>query len=233
MTYASLSSLGADCPPDCYSSYWRLWQSTDDVYVIRLHVSGVPEIASSSAALLWAKAVGQKQRQKDLNVNGVAIESRGAGNWVIEVVLTSSSDGSVSYQLGWRYDDDTLGRHIEEHPDIVAEWPNASVGPAQWLELEGPASALSFWLSSPVLWAHYLSSPGGFGGPSASYGSGMGAWKGSAAARQVQLQPQPVVPVGKKPPAGEKSPKLSTAVVAAAGILILWLAIGSGRKATT
>ncbi len=236
MTYALLSPLGGDCPPDCYSSYWRLWQSYEDVYVLRLAVSGVPAIGSSSAALLWAKAVGQLQRQKELNVSGVCVEDRGGGYWTVEVVLTSATSGTVSYHgfgpVGWSYNEETLGARIADHPAIAAEWPEAKVAPVQWLELDGPPNAVSFWRAAPVLWAHYLSSPGGFGGPSAAYGRGEGAWRGTAASRQLQLQPKAVVPVGKKPNGGIGPPSASTVVAAGAAAAILWLALGSSRKAT-
>jgi len=233
VTYAPTSALSGDCPPDCYSPYWRLWQSHDDVYVLRLRASGVPSIPSSSAALLWAKAAGQLQRQEDLNVSGVCIESLGGGNWIIEVVLTSATSGTVSYHLGWKYNDDTLGQRIADHPDITAEWPNVKVAPAQWLELDGPGSDLSYWRAAPVLWAHYLSSPAGYGGPSLAYGRGEGAWKGTAASRQVQLQPQPLLPVGKNNGGGAPLPSLATFAAAAAAAVVLWLAFGTSTGKVT
>lgn len=234
VTYAPLRALAGDCPPTCYSPYWRLWQSYDDVYVLRLRVSGVPAISSSSAALLWGKAAGQLQRQEDLNVSGVCLEDLGGGNWIIEVVLTSATGGTVSYHLGWKYNDDTLGERLAAHPAIKAEWPDVAVAPAQWLELEGPGSDLSYWRAAPVLWAHYLTSPDGYGGPSTAYGRGEGAWKGSAASRQVQLQPQPLLPVGHKNGDGAAPLAPTTTIaVAAAAAMVLWLAFGSSsRKAT-
>jgi hypothetical protein len=233
MTYAPFGALGADCPPDCYSPYWQLWQSTDDVYVLRLRVSGAVEMSSSSAALLWAKAAGQLQRQTDLSVSGVAIEDLGGGNWLIEVVFTSATSGSVTYQLGWKHNVDTLGSKIAAHPDVVAEWPGVRVAPVEWLELDGPPSAVSYWRAAPILWSHSLPSPGGFGGPTMSFGRGEGAWVGSAANRLRQLQPQPVLPVGKKTDSDLGTVTASSLVALGIGALILWLALGSSRKATS
>jgi len=233
VTYAPLTGGLGGCPPDCYSPYWRLWQSTDDVYVMRLAVSGVKAIASSSAALLWVKAVGQLQRQNGLNINGITLEYVSGDSWILEVVFTSATTGSVTYEYGFRYDDDKLAEKIATHPAIRAEWPNAQVAPAQWLELSEPPSAVSYWRAAPVLWAHQLSSPGGLGGPSAAFGRGEGVWRGTAAARQTQIQPTTIPPVGGKN--GKAPAPLSTqslAMIGAAG-LVLWFALGGSRRKAT
>lgn len=202
MTYAAVAnpyaqSLGQTECTDCYENYLGLWQDSDDVYVFRMHLTGIaPPIETAAQALKFVKAFGQVHRQKDMDVNGVAVEDKGNGNYTIEVVYTTTDSGPTGCRFGVCWTEGTLAEKIIEQPELKAEWPSIGVTGGYRRELVKPLAAVDFWRSSPVLWSHVFESAGGFGGPTQSYGSQQGAWTGSASHRQARFVPPDIPPVG-------------------------------------
>lgn len=202
------------CPPACYCDFYGLYYARDEVYVFRAVVRLGQPIDKASKALLFGRALGEAFVPA-LDVRGVALSDLGDGSWQVEIVYTAPIPGAPLLQKN----DAGLREAIETSSPLRAEFPGLQVVSGKRLQLLAP-EAIAFWLSAPVLWSSQSDEP------TQAFARGEGVWLGTAAQRQVQLQPQKPVPVG---PAGGGGVggQLSTKTVVGVIVIgaVLWAAL--------
>lgn len=205
------------CPPECYCDFYGAYYATDEVYVFRAVVQLPTPLDTTSKAMLFARAFGEGTLAVNpLDVRGVAIADLGGGRFQVDIVYTTDDAGVPLAQKS----DASLTQAINDAPPLRDEFPGMVVESGRRLELLSP-SAVAYWLSVPIVWSAEH-------GPTQAYGQGQNVWLGTAAQRQVKLEPKDPTPVGQKPPPGKPpgSGKIdTTAVLGAAAIAaVLWLA---------
>ncbi len=147
------------------SSWWGLVSTTDEVYLFRALLKGLP-ITTPIDALLFVRVVGERFNAFfPMDVRGVALGKVTGNDYVIDVVMTSPQSGvapltpsAVSVQAA-----------ILADSDINRIYPALQVVDPEILELTGPKDAVDHWRAQPVLWDHSLEGARGHGGPTDTF----------------------------------------------------------------
>ena len=197
----------------------------DEIYVLRMTVTGCPLRTASDLKLL-ARAAGQAQNM-DLDVRAVGAKERPeAGAWNIDIVFGSVGGKRVVTPF-LSTDADAMAKSIAADPQIQLNFPKFSIVAAQFGALVGPADAIDTWRSQPTLWDHALTGPSGRGGPTATFATpaDLSFFKGEAddgrKATPWRASDPPIAPPG--PNGGEDKPPSSddTAWYVLGGVVLL------------
>lgn len=145
------------------ADWWGLSTQTDEVYLLRMRVQGMPhgDFVEIDRVTPWARAVGQSAAKVpwNLDVRGLAVVRDGE-DWTVDVVLTATDKWVTLVGPSasvWAQD------AIER---LKPEFPGLKLRDAALLQLTGPAEAVVNWRSQPVMWDHLLGA--GEGGPTGS-----------------------------------------------------------------
>ena len=204
------------CPPECYCDFYGAYYASDEVYVFRTVVQLPAALDTTSKAMLFARAFGEATLSVNpLDVRGVALSDLGGGRYQVDIVYTTEDAGVPLAQKG----DASLTKAISEATPLRDEFPGMVVESGRRLLLLDDG-ATAYWLSVPVVWSASH-------GATQAYGQGQNVWIGTAAQRQVKLEPKDPTPIGVNPP---KTPPAAggmntTTIIGAAAIAaVLWLA---------
>ena len=149
----------------------------NEIYVVRLKCTGLP-LADGGALLLFVRALGVNQTL-GFDIRGAAAwQDPGAPStsWWIDIVCTVSGwEGNPIPFLG--NDAASIAAKIQNDPTLRQSFPSLQIDQSAslWGELTGPAQAIDFWKSQPLLWDHNLPGPkcvavvGGCGGPTNTF----------------------------------------------------------------
>ena len=195
-----------------------LW-STDEVYVMRFHVTGLDGgIQTASQALRWANAYGNTLMTQCMpfgcpsierqDVKGIVFDSQGGpGVYGVDLVVTTQEGGAPLF--GQRGVEATV-KLLNKDPDLLSVWPNLHVDDLQPLlmlnETAAQKARITDWRAAPTVWSWELweqneDAPEKTRGKTDAYGKGEGVWLGGTAAHpQARLKPKAPTPVGPPTP---------------------------------
>jgi hypothetical protein len=159
------------------SAWWRSYASLSGVYLWRAQVEGMV-LVSPDDALAVVAAVGRAPNNP-LDVRGIALRVSEAGTGQVDVVQTAREFSANTNLLMLWPDADEVAAAVSSDPAVKGRFPSLVLRQPEWLELTGPADAVDFWRSSPVLWDRLLGS-GKLGGPTQAFSNRDGIYIGQA-----------------------------------------------------
>ena len=175
-------TVRASIPPEIHplgdtSAWWRSYASPSGVYLWRAQVEGMV-LVSPDDALAVVAAVGRVQNSL-LDVRGIALRVSESGVGQVDVVQTSRDFATNTNLLMLWPDADEVAQAVVADPSVKGRFPSLVLRQPEWLELTGPADAVDFWRSSPILWDRLLGS-GKLGGPTQAFSNRDGIYIGQA-----------------------------------------------------
>lgn len=216
MSYQHLSGL---------ETYLGMSQNRDEVYVLRLRVTGAP-ITTVGQALKFAAATGRAFAGGYLagigtmpyDVRGILLSGQGA-DWVVDVVCTFAGETGPFTPNYFRSAQD-LSAAIMVDAGLRQEFPSLAIDVpgAAWFYMDGDdmAGEIAYWLSAPMVYDHTLK---GSGSTTQAYDNGQGVWIGQDGRRTTEWKAAAPPPIGPYvPPADKEEGGSST---------IIWVALGA------
>lgn len=226
------------------------WES-DEVYVFRLEVSGLPsEITSTSQAYPLVRAFIEAQDSDNLNqdVRGICFRSYGGGRYVVEIIITHAG----GFHSGTRTTKDIMSNM---RSSLSEQGYSGRIDKGNFYYIEDDQSVLQKWFAQPAIWSWLAYKNAGMGsrskGFTQAYMEGKGVWlNSSATSQQYMLKPPPPVYIAPPPPpappkevkpnvieldevvitAGPPGPSLMSVVLAASALGIGWLLLSPKLK---
>jgi LPXTG-motif cell wall-anchored protein len=159
------------------SAWWNTVAVPSSVYLWRVQVEGMA-FQSPDDALAVVAAVGRAPNSL-LDVRGIALRVSEAGIGQLDVVQTSRELATNTNLLMLWPDARGVAEAVVGDPSVKGRFPQLVLRQPEWLELAGPADAIDFWRSAPVLWDRFLGS-GRMGGPTAAFSNREGVYVGQA-----------------------------------------------------
>ena len=224
MTYAALGYWGSDEGfydwPDLRgsSTYKKFsqnnWES-DEVYVFRLEVSGLPaQITSTSQAYPMVRAYIDAQESGNLNqdIRGICLRPSGGGRYVVEIIITHPG----GFHNGTLTTKDIMSRM---RSSLSEQGFAGSIDKGNFYYIENQPEVLQKWFSQPAIWSWFAYKNAGEGsrskGFTQAYMDGKGVWlNSSAVSQQYMLKPPPPVIIDEPEPTRPPQPdKKKTGVV--------------------
>jgi hypothetical protein len=184
-------------------------------------------LASPKDALLFVRAVGNGNKWGH-DVRAVVVNRLSEGQWNVDVVMTGKVPVPLAFECMQPVFLPQSARDLAEivvnDPEVSARFPGAKLGSYELLELEGPQSAVEFWLAHHLLWDA--------GKPTLKFGKADGVYWGQADdapnVKPWSLGQPPLGPFDKGSTPGNST---AAAVILVCGVVAaaLWLA-GSKKK---
>ena len=159
------------------SGWWRAAASPSGVYVWRGQIEGMV-LQSPDDALAVVAAVG-RTGNLILDLRGIALRVSEAGIGQVDVIGTSREIATNTNLLMLWPDERDVAQSIVGDPAVKGRFPQLVIRQPEWLELIGPADAVDFWRSHPVVWDRSLGS-GSLGGPTQAFSNRQGIYIGQA-----------------------------------------------------
>jgi hypothetical protein len=135
-------------------------------------------LQSPDDALAIVAAVGRTPGSI-LDVRGIALRVSDAGVGQVDVVQTSRETATNTNLLLLWPDETDVAESIVGDASVKGRFPGLVIRQPEWLELTGPADAVDFWRSAPIIWDRLLGS-GKLGGPTQSFSDRDGVYIGQS-----------------------------------------------------
>lgn len=223
MSYTGVSPLGE------LSSYWTSSPKQDEVYALRMTVSGFP-IQRQTDPLQVVAAVGRSFAQRKLyglggkcghDIRGIVIWTPQQGGvpdqWQLDLICTWNGLGDVS-PVGCGTG--ATQEQVEADQKIRSAFPQFKITSLNWYQLTGndTQGEVAHWLSAPSLWDSSREAT------TLSFDGGKGVWYGTAEKRQREwkaAEPPPIPGCPGSPgcpdPGGDKKKETDWTLLAVIG----------------